>query len=374
MRSKRVLKGLLRTALGLPFAALLQLVSPPDASALNDEPATSGERMMQTGARELEAESRSAGQMKEGSLAAESESDSMNRAEGVEASDLFAALGGPVVRETLTSTIVQRDAKGAFKRLGNIPEEAAVAALELDPEVRAYCRGVFAERKIALGVLLADHIDEAIAYGDAIDSGEREVVSELITVLRTEWESGAYGEGSQRNGGSVWWPQMVGPTQPEAQTTRTGWRSGTRTALMSDLSAVLSAGQCLELERMVSEYWEAWVKWELRSKKSPSEGECLRTRDRLERQLFADDLRRASDDLFKPFREKLDKLFLAVEPTNEQRDRIKAAVRTHMVESRLRPRINQRVRLMESLYTALDEDRRARLFGLIAAETAGGSW
>lgn len=289
--------------------------------------------------------------------------------------DLFAALAGPAVSEPIAVTIVRRNAKGEFQRLSDIPEKAAVATLKLDAEQRAYCRAVFEDRQLAMGVMLAERWEDAFLYGESLRHREREQTSELITIFRSLWEQGAYGLSAES--GAFWPTDMVGPPAHGDRVFPGKPRNGetlTRPRVLGELAAVLSPEQCGEVERLVAGYWNEWIEWELRSRKRPSETDCSRARDKLERQVFADELRRAYDDLIKPYQEKLEKLFEAVEPTPEQRSTITRVLRDHIVTSRLRPRTEARVELMTELYQALDESRRAKLFGLVAAETAGGRW
>lgn len=265
---------------------------------------------------------------------------------GAEApTDLFAALAGPEVRERVGRGIIRHDARGEFRRVSGLPEEAALALLELSDQAREYCRGVFAERRLALGVMLAEHLDEALAYGEAMEQRDRDLTTEFTTFFRDRWERSA-----------------SPPTSASAS------------GLQSSLAAVLSPEQYVDLERMLNEYWQAWVAWELRSRKTITEADCQRTRARLERTVFSEELRRAYDDQIKPYREKLEKLHEAVDPTAEQRTAIRSAVADFLRESRLRPTAEDRRALMRSLYRALDQERRAVFFELVAAETAGGTW
>lgn len=266
-------------------------------------------------------------------------------ADSAEAADLFSALSGPVVQERVGRSIVRHDARGEFRRVSGLPEESAVGLLGLDDQAREYCRGVFAERRLAMGVLLADHLDESFAYGDSIQKREREITSELTTFFRDRWEL-------SRSPSLAWG----------------------RSDLVLTLAVVLSPEQYVELERMLNEYWQAWVAWELRTRRNPTEADCERTRLRLERTIFSEELRRAYDDQIRPYKEKLEKLREATDPTPEQWEEIRGAVAEFLRESRLRPRAEHRRELMGRMYRALDEDRRAKFFELVAAETAGGTW
>jgi hypothetical protein len=251
------------------------------------------------------------------------------------------ALGGPRVPERVARTLVVRDAKGGFKRIDGRPEAAALALLDLDPETLERARDAVTDRAVTIGVLLIDHLDQAKAIADAMNGKDRDRASELVSDL---------------------WKKLE-PDSP-------------RDPLMAGLSQVLSVEQIAETHRLVDEYWDAWVQWELRARKSKERTPevCAKTEQRLSLELFKDELRRAYEATLKPYREKLDKLYELIDPTPDQREAIVSLVIDYLRTTRTKATVDQRRALLSGIYKALDEDRRAKLFDIVAREVAAGTW
>lgn len=250
-------------------------------------------------------------------------------------------LAGPKLSDRVGRTIVKRDAKGNFQRIGGRPEIAALAAMSLDEVTRARVKHVVAERNVAVGVLLVKRIEQTQAIADAIDRKDKERSDALMNELFTEFDP----------------LKMRGP-------------------MLGELVQVLSFDEVAELARIDNEYWEAWTQWELRGKKEKDRTPeaCEKLEDRLAFQLFQEDVRRAYDTILKPYREKIDKLCEEINPTPEQREAVIKLVIQYLQSSRLEATEEQRREFLQGLYGVLDEPRRARLFAVVAREVAAGTW
>lgn len=246
-------------------------------------------------------------------------------------------LRGPSVPENVAKTLVRRDARGTFQRIEGRPEDAAVALLELEPAVREQARAAGGDRAVAVGIMLIDHIDEVKVIAEATEKGDRDRAAELLRELRKSFE----------------------PDQP-------------RNPLLPRLAEVLTHDQHEELTRLVNDYWNAWIDWELRNSKDKSDKARDRVADRLSFTLFQDEVRRAYERVIKPYRDKIESLYLALEPTPEQREAIREIVIDYIREARTKPTAEQRRGVLGKIYRALDEERRAKFFDIVAREVSAG--
>ncbi len=249
-------------------------------------------------------------------------------------------LAGPSVPSTARS-IVKRDAKGGFSRLSTRPEFEAARALDLDPETSAKIKDIVTEYRTRLGVLLVQNVDRAVEIADAVKNKDRDAAARLARELYSEFN-----------------PQ------------------GERDPLAAEVREVLDKEQSREFQRLLDEYWTEHVQWETRSRKPKDKTpeKLQETESKLAFQLFRDELKASYETTLQPYREKMERLEIAVEPTTAQREEIVAIVTAYIRETRTRPTPDQRREVMGKIYRVLDEDRRAKLFELVVSDVAAGMW
>lgn len=240
------------------------------------------------------------------------------------------ALSGPIVADSLERTLVQHDFQSGFVRLEERPEEAAMNLLELEPSRREAVREKLSARRAAIDMLLIDNIDLVKETTDAIQAGDQARVQELSR-------------------------EMFDRFDPAHE----------RDPLMPVLMEVLNADEQAELRRLVDEYWSAWIDWELRNARDRSDPARQRVQERLAFALFQQEVRQAYERTLRPYREKLEAIYAALEPTDEQRAAIRAVVIDFIRETRLQPTAEQRSRAARQIYDLLDEQDRIKLFELI---------
>lgn len=241
-----------------------------------------------------------------------------------------AVLGGPRVPVSVAKTLVRFNARGEFQRAEGRPEEAALALLNLDAATRDKARVVVVDRAVALGVALVSDIDLVKKAADFLEAKQRDKAVEVVREIYDHFEPGHE-----------------------------------RDPLREKLHAVLGPDESMEFDRLVDEYWAAWIDWELRNAKDKGDKARERVRDRLAFQLFQEEVRRSYDATLKPYRERLDALFERLKPTPEQRDAIRGVVTDYIRETRLKPTPEQRAAAIMKIYAALDDERRAKLFEMV---------
>lgn len=197
------------------------------------------------------------------------------------------------------------------------------------------------EYKARLGVLLVQHVDRAVEIADAMKNKDRDAAARLAKELYTEFNP-----------------------------------SGERDPLAAEFRDVLNAEQSREFQRLLDEYWTEHVQWETRSRKSKDKTpeKLKEVEAKLAFQLFRDELKASYETTLQPYREKMERLESAVEPTTEQREEIVSIVCAYIRETRTRPTPDQRREVMGRIYRVLDEDRRAKLFELVVSDVAAGMW
>jgi hypothetical protein len=235
-------------------------------------------------------------------------------------------LRGPRVPDRVARTLVQRDAQGRLVRVEGRPEEAALTLLDLAPERLERAREVVADRAASLNRLLVDQIDLVRESSDAIRDGNAQRARELGM-------------------------EMFNAFDP----------AHTRDPLMEPLSKVLDPAHMQELRRLVDEYWDAWLPAERRAAGNAGDE---RTRERLILTLFQEEIAQAYERTLRPYRERLERIYAATEPTPEQRTLIRQAVLDFIAATRLRPTPEDRAALARRIYEILDEERRINLVAL----------
>jgi hypothetical protein len=211
-------------------------------------------------------------------------------------------LSGPRVADETVRTLVSRDMQGRFQPVEGRPEAAALARIPIDPVRREAARRVLEDRASALRAHLVEHIDMLRAWTDASLAGEEEEVRRIQIELYQMFE-------------------------PE----------GDRGVLHAPLTEVLSPAEFVELERVLDEYWDAWM--------------AAEAGDRMMDGAVPENLE-----------QRLARIYAAVEPTPDQREAIRAAVIGLIRAGGLSPTEAQRDEAARAIYDALDEDRRFRLF------------
>jgi hypothetical protein len=238
-------------------------------------------------------------------------------------------LAGPRVPEHQTRTLVSRNMTGDFVRVEGRPEAAALRLLDLDPATAERAAAIVGQRTVDLSLMLVDRIDEVREMTDLSEAGDREGAR---AVLRRIWEQ----------------------TEPDSP----------RAPLLRPLGEVLPPSKLVELQGIVDEYWEAWIDWELRDSDERRANARVRTRvaQRLAFGLFEREVREGYDISLKRYRDALDGIYTAVEPTEDQRRAIRGIVIDHIKATRLEATPAQRRDTMTRVYRLLDEPRRERLF------------
>lgn len=238
-------------------------------------------------------------------------------------------LRGPTVSERSTKTLAHRSMTGDFQRLEGRPEAAAVRLLDLDDATRSRAEAIFEARDMAVAMLLVEEIDAVKEISDAVMAGEGEQARTLLEALWAKFE----------------------PDRP-------------RSPLLAPLAEVLDAPQQAELARLVDEYWAAWIDWELRSAGDEAARKAARatTERRLAFQLFQEEVRAGYEATLRRYRDAMEAIYAAVEPTEEQRQQMRAVLIDHIRETRLKATPAQRRAATRRIYDLLDEERRGKLF------------
>ncbi|GJQ28225.1 MAG: hypothetical protein HBSAPP03_01090 [Phycisphaerae bacterium] len=257
------------------------------------------------------------------------------RAAAQDASPSDTPLKGPQIPREVAVTLVERDARGNFRRVEGRPEEAAAAKVLVEDAERERVREVGTARATAIGVFLIEHADRVREVADATLAGERDRASDMVRELWREFE----------------------PGEPEMP-------------LVAPLASVMTEAQQAEIRRLVEEYWAAWIDWELRNARDKSDAARQRTRARLAFTLFQEEVRQAYERVIKPYADRIEALYAALDPTPEQRDAIKAVVIAFVRESKTRPTREQRHEVLTAIYRVLDDERRVKFFDLVARQAS----
>jgi hypothetical protein len=236
-------------------------------------------------------------------------------------------LRGPAVEDSAVRTLVNINMTGEFIRLPGRPEAAALAMVVIESERLERAREAITARSTALGMLLVDNIDLLRDATDAIKAGDEDAVREIYR-------------------------EMLDRFDPDRA----------RDPLLIAFAEFVSPEELEDMTRLVDEYWEAWIRWELRN--SPDRLEALReeTEQRLSFSLFQMELGEAYNWSVRPFRERLERLYEITEASPEQRATIRDVVIDFIRETRLEPAPEQRRDATRAIHAVLDEEQRLRLF------------
>ncbi len=247
-------------------------------------------------------------------------------------------LRGPAVPQTVARTLVARNLQGDFLPIDGRPENAAIAIMQLDGATRERTRAVGTERAVAIGMLLVERIDTIKEITDANIAGNQARGTELLQGL---------------------WFALDGETPA-------------RFPLLKQLEGALTPDQSAELKKLVEEYWKAWADWETRGMMEATPERRREAEGRMAFALFQREVGEAYERTLRPYRERLEGLYTALEPTPEQRSAIRDVYIDFIRETRLQPTPEQRRGAVRRIYDLLDEERRARLFDLIVLQVDMG--
>lgn len=236
-------------------------------------------------------------------------------------------LRGPTVPDNVVQTLVNIDMGGKFIPLQGRPEEAALQLVFIDPEHQEGAHEVAQARRIATGMLLVDNIDVVKEASDAIRAGKKDKAQAVYRQLHDQFN-----------------PDHV------------------RDPLLDAWKDVLSEQEVHQIQQLVDEYWDACIEWELRNARDHSDTVRKKTQRRLSFQLFKREIGEAYNWSLRPTQQRLESIYQATEPTEEQRAAIREVMIDYIRQSRLRPTPEQRQTAAARIYDLLDEKQRLKLF------------
>lgn len=242
-------------------------------------------------------------------------------------------LRGPRVERDQLDTIVITDMSGNFTPVEGRPELVAFARVCDDPDDLARAREMGTARVFDLAELLVDEIDTVRTITDAIAEGNTTYAQTLLAQLRLRHD-----------------PDML------------------RDPLRAELEPMLEAHQRDRFDRILDEYWDAWIAANTPESEQDMQGRPRtqvvhqRIENRLNNQLFQQDIARAYEYPLRRYQGAMTAIYDAIEPTPEQRAWIRNRVIQHIKDTRLNPTLEQREALMLEIYDMLDEDRQTKLF------------
>jgi len=252
-------------------------------------------------------------------------------------------LRGPEVPREVAERIGGEDMNGRFVRVEGRPEFAAAAALALSPEVRERIRVIEAARSEAVTMLLVDELDLVRAMSDAIIAGDNERARTLMPELWERLEEGK-------------------PHAPCADA----------------VEAALPASKRPAYRRVLEDYWRRWIERAAGAMDGADAMRAMdadRVRDRLAMELFQEEVRAGYERSLRHYRQSMDAIYAAVDPTEEQRATIRTLVIEHIKRTRLEATSDERRAVMIEVYRMLDGERRERfvdyLLRVIVPDGAG---
>lgn len=238
-------------------------------------------------------------------------------------------LRGPTVKDVDEKSLVGKGMTGQFERVEGRPEAAALRLLDLDDATRRLAEQVVDDRALEVAMLLVERIDTVKEMTDLQIAGRQREARDLLRQLQDDLDGGA------------------------------------RDPLAEPLAAILSEEDHRELVRILDEYWAALVDWELRNQMDAGE----RARDAAERravfQIFQREIREGYEVSLRRYRDALDAIYAAVEPTEEQRAALREVVIDHIRATKLSATPAQRRATMVKMYEVLDDERQALYVGYL---------
>lgn len=242
-------------------------------------------------------------------------------------------LRGPRVDREQIDTIVITDMSGNFTPVEGRPELVAFARVCDDPDDLARARELGTSRVFDLAELLVDEIETVRTITDALAEGNNAYAQTLLAQLRLRHD-----------------PEML------------------RDPLRAGLEPMLEDAQRERFDRILDEYWDAWIAANTPESDQNMQGQPRtpaikqQIENRLNNELFQRDIANAYEYSLKRYRDAMQAMYDAIEPTPEQRAWIRNRVIQHIKDTRLNPTLEQREALMLEIYDMLDGERQTKLF------------
>jgi hypothetical protein len=230
-------------------------------------------------------------------------------------------------------TIVITDMSGNFTPVEGRPELVAFARVCDDPDDLARARELGTSRVFDLAELLVDEIETVRTITDALAEGNNAYAQTLLAQLRLRHD-----------------PEML------------------RDPLRAGLEPMLEDAQRERFDRILDEYWDAWIAANTPESDQNMQGQPRtpaikqQIENRLNNELFQRDIANAYEYSLKRYRDAMQAMYDAIEPTPEQRAWIRNRVIQHIKDTRLNPTLEQREALMLEIYDMLDGERQTKLF------------
>ena len=243
-----------------------------------------------------------------------------------QAADPTDVLKGPEVSERRAKSLVAETMTGRMVLPEGRPELAAFELLDVPHDLKERARQLGEERLNTMAFALVDEIDLVREITDRLTAGETAEARELQRELRDRIE----------------------PDMP-------------RSPMLAELSD-LAGEHAPELRSIVDEYWSVRIDRALADRDPDNAKARARVEQRLSEELFLREVRRAYEQSLQRYRQALDAIYNAVDPTPEQRAQIRSLVIEHIKQTRLEPTLAERRGAMRRIYDLLDEPRRAKLF------------
>lgn len=235
-------------------------------------------------------------------------------------------LKGPSIGDS--PTITRYTMSGEFEQIAGRPEIAAFAVIAKDTGLMDRAIEIELERTVSLSMLLVDQIDLMKESTDAMTAGDNSKSNQIQGRLHEMFDP----------------KKRHDPLTPE-------------------LMRLLNKNQQAQYKRVLESYWDAWIDASLGERMNQQEPKVReRTRARLTRNLFFRELRDAYDISLRQYRESIERIYSVVNPTDEQREKMRDILITYIKQTRLEPTSQQRRAATIQMYEVLDEERRTAFF------------
>lgn len=238
-------------------------------------------------------------------------------------------LRGPEVPDSRTRTLVKKTMTGRLERLAVRPEVAALQELDLDSATAEAARAIVDARTESITMMLVDELDRIKEMTDRTTEGDKEGAQEIFDEIWSAHDP-----------------------------------NGARSPLIEPLASVLNESQTASLTSLVDEYWDARIDWELRNNEKRRENPQVRERvsRRIAKQMFQREVRENYDASLRRYQQAIDGVAEAVQPTPEQRERIRVIIIEHIKATRLKATPAERRATNLAIYRMLDDERKEKLF------------
>lgn len=251
-------------------------------------------------------------------------------------------LRGPEVPAEARRTLVHEGMRSGFRRVEGRPEAAAVRLLDLAPERSATVQAALRDYDMEIAMMLVDRIDDVRVISDAVVAGDRDEAQRLLLALWREHD----------------------PKQA-------------RSPLLDRLGPLLTTEELAEVTRLVDNYWAAWIRSELPADAAQADDALraqlrTRTEQRLAFVLFQEEVRQGYELTLRRYRDAMDGIYAAIEPTEEQREAVRTIILTHIKSTRLEATQAQRRAAYHEMYSVLDDARREKLFDYLLRQVIPG--